>query len=210
MSTFRTFAAAVAATLTLGSAVQANTIVDIAAGDDRFSTLVAAVSAAGLVETLQGEGPFTVFAPVNEAFAALPEGTVETLLKPENKDQLVQILNDGPELHPKPGDEPCRRPRVSFGVGPGTSLTTGRPAATSRPPLRSFSSSPSRRLLFLLTVGQPIELRPRVGGTADFGKTDVPAAPPESRELRPHARRSCLRIQVAVSSRLRPQMTARL
>ena len=67
-------------------------IVDIAAGNDDFSTLVAAVSAAGLVETLKGDGPFTVFAPTNAAFAALPEGTVETLLKPENKDQLVKVL----------------------------------------------------------------------------------------------------------------------
>ena len=62
----------------------------VAAGS--FTTLVAAVQAAGLVDTLKGEGPFTVFAPTDEAFAALPEGTVETLLKPENKDQLVAIL----------------------------------------------------------------------------------------------------------------------
>jgi len=81
-----------AAALMIGGAAQANTIVDIAAGDDRFSTLVAAVTAAGLVETLQGEGPFTVYAPVNEAFAALPEGTVDTLLQPENKDQLTNVL----------------------------------------------------------------------------------------------------------------------
>lgn len=67
-------------------------IVDTAAGNDAFETLVAAVQAAGLVETLKGEGPFTVFAPTDEAFAALPEGTVESLLKPENKDQLVSIL----------------------------------------------------------------------------------------------------------------------
>lgn len=67
-------------------------IVDIAAGNEDFSTLVAAVSAAGLVETLKSEGPFTVFAPTNAAFAALPEGTVETLLKPENKDQLIKVL----------------------------------------------------------------------------------------------------------------------
>src|SRR6056297_2754202 len=57
-----------------------------------FGTLLAAVEAAGLVETLQGEGPFTVFAPTDEAFAALPEGTVEELLKPENIDQLTAIL----------------------------------------------------------------------------------------------------------------------
>lgn len=67
-------------------------IVAVASGNDDFSTLVAAVSAAGLVETLQGDGPFTVFAPTNEAFAKLPAGTVESLLKPENKDTLVSIL----------------------------------------------------------------------------------------------------------------------
>jgi len=67
-------------------------IVDIAASNDEFSTLVAAVTAAGLVETLKGDGPFTVFAPTNEAFAALPAGTVENLLKPENKDKLISIL----------------------------------------------------------------------------------------------------------------------
>lgn len=70
----------------------ADTIVEIAAADARFSTLVAAVTAAGLAEPLSGPGPFTVFAPVNDAFAALPAGTVETLLKPENKGQLTDIL----------------------------------------------------------------------------------------------------------------------
>lgn len=67
-------------------------IVDTAVDAGDFNTLVAAVQAAGLVETLKGEGPFTVFAPTDAAFAALPEGTVETLLKPENKDQLIAIL----------------------------------------------------------------------------------------------------------------------
>ncbi|MBK1669039.1 Nex18 symbiotically induced protein [Rhodovibrio sodomensis] len=67
-------------------------VVDIAAGDDRFETLVQAVQAADLAETLSGEGPFTVFAPTDEAFANLPEGTVENLLKPENRDQLRAIL----------------------------------------------------------------------------------------------------------------------
>ncbi len=67
-------------------------IIDLAVGTESLSTLVAAVKAAGLVETLQGDGPFTVFAPTNEAFAALPAGTVENLLKPENKDQLIAIL----------------------------------------------------------------------------------------------------------------------
>ena len=67
-------------------------IVDIAAANPDFSTLVAAVKQAGLVETLKGAGPYTVFAPTNAAFAALPAGTVENLLKPENKDKLVAIL----------------------------------------------------------------------------------------------------------------------
>lgn len=67
-------------------------IVEIAASNEDFSTLVAAVSAAGLVDTLKGDGPFTVFAPTNAAFAALPKGTVENLLKPENKDQLIKVL----------------------------------------------------------------------------------------------------------------------
>jgi uncharacterized surface protein with fasciclin (FAS1) repeats len=67
-------------------------IVDTAVAAGSFNTLVAAVQAAGLVETLKGDGPFTVFAPTDAAFAALPEGTVESLLKPENRDQLVAVL----------------------------------------------------------------------------------------------------------------------
>ena len=76
------------------------TIVEIAVGNPDFSTLVAALQAAGLVEALSGEGPFTVFAPTNEAFAQLPAGTLETLLLPENKDKLVAILT----YHVVPGD----------------------------------------------------------------------------------------------------------
>ena len=67
-------------------------IVENAVNSKDHTTLVAAVQAAGLVETLQGDGPFTVFAPTNDAFAKLPAGTVDTLLKPENKDQLTKIL----------------------------------------------------------------------------------------------------------------------
>lgn len=67
-------------------------IVGVAVENGSFKTLVAAVQAAGLVETLSGEGPFTVFAPTDAAFAALPAGTVESLLKPENKDTLINIL----------------------------------------------------------------------------------------------------------------------
>ncbi|SNS10265.1 Uncaracterized surface protein containing fasciclin (FAS1) repeats [Belliella buryatensis] len=69
-----------------------NDIVDLAAQTEFLSTLVAAVQAGDLVGVLKGDGPFTVFAPTNDAFAKLPAGTVENLLKPENKDQLVQIL----------------------------------------------------------------------------------------------------------------------
>ena len=67
-------------------------IIENAVNSKDHTTLVAAVKAAGLVDTLQGAGPFTVFAPTNEAFAALPKGTVDTLLKPENKDQLTKVL----------------------------------------------------------------------------------------------------------------------
>lgn len=104
--TFRIVSAALAAAMMLasGAAFAANpevggapmyedkNIVENAVNSADHTTLVAAVQAAGLVETLQGPGPFTVFAPTNEAFAALPAGTVETLLKPENKEKLVKIL----------------------------------------------------------------------------------------------------------------------
>lgn len=74
------------------AAAEAGTIVDVASSDDTFSTLVAAVQAADLVDTLSSEGPFTVFAPTDEAFAALPEGVLEQLLLPENEEALTQIL----------------------------------------------------------------------------------------------------------------------
>ena len=74
-------------------------IVDIASGDSRFKTLVSALKAAGLVDTLKGKGPFTVFAPTDEAFAKLPPNTLNDLLKPENKETLVKILT----YHVAPG-----------------------------------------------------------------------------------------------------------
>lgn len=76
----------------LVSVGSAKTLVEIAAGSPDHTTLVAAVTAAGLVETLSGPGPFTLFAPTNEAFAKLPAGTVDSLLKPENKAKLIAIL----------------------------------------------------------------------------------------------------------------------
>lgn len=74
------------------SYVHKNDIVDIASGDDNFSTLVLAVKTANLVTTLQGDGPFTVFAPTNAAFAKIDSKTIKTLLSPEGKDQLTKIL----------------------------------------------------------------------------------------------------------------------
>lgn len=93
---------AVAATLAACAPMTASEpdIVDVASGNPEFSTLVAAVQAAGLVETLKGTGPYTVFAPTNAAFAALPSGTVESLLKSENKDKLAAILT----YHVIPGE----------------------------------------------------------------------------------------------------------
>lgn len=76
----------------LDEAIAAPSILEIAASNPDFSTLVAAVNAAGLTETLASEGPFTVFAPTNAAFAALPAGTLDELLLPENKDQLARIV----------------------------------------------------------------------------------------------------------------------
>lgn len=91
----RTFIALAATTALAAPAFadgHAKDIVDTAAAAGSFTTLLAAAEAAGLVETLKGDGPLTVFAPTDDAFAALPEGTVETLLMPENKDQLIDIL----------------------------------------------------------------------------------------------------------------------
>ncbi len=102
--TFKTILAASALALAAGGALAANpmvggapmyenrNIIENAVNSADHTTLVAAVQAAGLVETLQGAGPFTVFAPTNAAFDKLQAGTVETLLKPENKDQLVKVL----------------------------------------------------------------------------------------------------------------------
>ncbi|MEI7860466.1 MAG: fasciclin domain-containing protein [Acidimicrobiales bacterium] len=79
-------------TTTMAPEAATQSIVEIASGNPDFSTLVTAVKAAGLVDTLSGPGPYTVFAPTNAAFAALPAGTVETLLMPENKATLAKIL----------------------------------------------------------------------------------------------------------------------
>ncbi|AXQ94809.1 fasciclin domain-containing protein [Cereibacter azotoformans] len=89
-----------AAILAAPAFAQTGDIVETATGAGNFTTLLAAAEAADLVETLKGEGPFTVFAPTDAAFAALPEGTVEDLLKPENKERLTEILT----YHVVPGE----------------------------------------------------------------------------------------------------------
>lgn len=94
-------------------------IVDTAVANGSFTTLVAAVQAAGLVETLKGPGPFTVFAPTDDAFKKLPAGTVEDLLKPENKEQLVKILT----YHVVAGD--IRSAALAGTVTPATTVQGG-------------------------------------------------------------------------------------
>ena len=95
-------------------------IVDIALGSEDHTTLVAAVKAAGLVETLKSEGPFTVFAPTNAAFNKLPEGTVETLLKPENKGMLTNILT----YHVVAGNLDANAVVAAIKKGKGTATVT--------------------------------------------------------------------------------------
>ena len=104
-------------------------IVDTAVAAGSFKTLVAAVKAAGLVDTLKGDGPFTVLAPTDEAFAKLPAGTVETLLKPENKDKLVA----DPDLprHPRQGDGRRRRQARRQGGQDGRGQRRSRSTSTA-------------------------------------------------------------------------------
>ncbi|MEL7224927.1 MAG: fasciclin domain-containing protein [Cyanobacteria bacterium P01_D01_bin.36] len=99
-------------------------LVEIAASSESFTTLTAAIEAADLVEVLSGETAYTVFAPTNEAFAALPEGTLETLLKPENRDQLVQILT----YHVVPGSvtsDQLSSGMVATAAGPNIDVAIG-------------------------------------------------------------------------------------
>ena len=92
MKKITTYVFSLLTTATLLMGAPKKDIVDTAVEAGSFKTLVAAVKAAGLVDTLKGDGPFTVFAPTDDAFAKLPSGTIDSLLKPENKDKLVSIL----------------------------------------------------------------------------------------------------------------------
>jgi uncharacterized surface protein with fasciclin (FAS1) repeats len=100
-------ALALAAGLTISVVAQTGDVVDTAVGAGQFKTLATALKAAGLVSTLKGSGPFTVFAPTDAAFAKLPKGTVEDLLKPENKAKLTEILT----YHVVPGKVMAARSR---------------------------------------------------------------------------------------------------
>ena len=114
------------ASLTAGTATKNKDLVAVAADAGSFNTLVAAVKAAGLVETLQGDGPFTIFAPTDAAFAKLPAGTVDDLLKPENKAKLVAVLT----YHVVPGkimaaDVTTSKPNTVNGQPLSISVTDG-------------------------------------------------------------------------------------
>ena len=102
------------------TAQKASDIVDVAAASKAHTTLVAAVKAADLVTTLKGKGPFTVFAPTNDAFAKLPPGTVETLLKPENKSKLAGLLT----YHVVAGTLDAKAVHAAINNGKGTAVLT--------------------------------------------------------------------------------------
>jgi uncharacterized surface protein with fasciclin (FAS1) repeats len=128
-------------------------IIQNAVNSDDHTTLVTAVKAGGLVETLQGAGPFTVFAPTNAAFAALPAGTVQTLLKPENKDALGKVLT----YHVVPGRLDSRALDQQIGMGGGKAV------------LRTVQGEP----LTIQGSGKNLMVTDEKGGTARITIADV-------------------------------------
>ena len=128
-------------------------IVENAVNSPIHTTLVAAVKAAGLVPTLEGKGPFTVFAPTNDAFAKLPAGTVDTLLKPENKDQLVKILT----YHVVPGKYDSKKIEKMIKAGGGKAT------------INSVEGEP----LTFTSSGGTITITDAKGGTATVTTADV-------------------------------------
>ena len=129
-------------------------IVDNAVNSADHTTLVAAVKAAGLVETLKGKGPFTVFAPTNAAFAQLPEGTIPTLLKPENKDQLIKVLT----YHVVAGSYDTEALTKSIKSGHGQAT------------LKTVSGG---WLTFMMNGDRNIVIRDEKGGVANISTYDV-------------------------------------
>jgi uncharacterized surface protein with fasciclin (FAS1) repeats len=135
------------------SHVPTKDIVDNAVNSADHTTLVAAVKAAGLVDTLKGPGPFTVFAPINEAFARLPAGTVDTLLKPENKDMLTKILT----YHMVAGRISVAELRKQIKAGGG------------KAELKTVQGEP----LWVMMDGNKIMLKDQKGGMATITIADV-------------------------------------
>jgi uncharacterized surface protein with fasciclin (FAS1) repeats len=132
----------------------AKDIVSNAVNSKDHTTLVAAVKAAGLVETLQGKGPFTVFAPINGAFAALPAGTVETLLKPENKGTLTSVLT----YHVVPGRLTARDILAAIKQGKGSA---------------TFTTVNGQTLTAMLNGPMNVAIRDASGGVSNISTYDV-------------------------------------
>jgi uncharacterized surface protein with fasciclin (FAS1) repeats len=130
------------------------TIVGNAVNSADHTTLVAAVKAAGLVDTLNGKGPFTVFAPTNEAFGDLPAGTVDTLLKPENKATLTKILT----YHVVAGDYDTTKLRAMIIAGGGTATLT---------------TVEGGKLMFMMNGSSNIQVKDAKGAIADITISDV-------------------------------------
>jgi uncharacterized surface protein with fasciclin (FAS1) repeats len=130
------------------------TIVGNAVNSADHTTLVAAVKAAGLVDTLNGKGPFTVFAPTNEAFGALPDGTVPTLLKPENKAMLTKVLT----YHVVAGDYDTTKLRAMILAGGGTATLT---------------TVEGGKLQFMMNGSANIQVKDAKGDVADITIADV-------------------------------------
>jgi uncharacterized surface protein with fasciclin (FAS1) repeats len=130
------------------------TIVANAVNSGDHTTLVAAVKAAGLVPTLSGAGPFTVFAPTNEAFAALPAGTVDTLLKPENKADLTKVLT----YHVVAGDYTSTKLRALILKGHGTA---------------QLATVQGEKLTFMMNGSSNIAVKDEKGGVSDIAIADV-------------------------------------
>lgn len=133
---------------------QSKTIVENAVNSADHTTLVAAVQAAGLVDTLNQDGPFTVFAPVNSAFSALPEGTVETLLKPENKSQLQKVLT----YHVVPGQLTFVKMKKMIRKGEGQA---------------TFDTASGGKLVATLNGPNNIVIKDDMGGVANINVYDV-------------------------------------
>jgi uncharacterized surface protein with fasciclin (FAS1) repeats len=138
-----------------GAAMSQNkNIIENASKSDDHTTLVAAVKAADLVDTLEGKGPFTVFAPTNEAFAALPAGTVDTLLKPENKGQLTKILT----YHVVPGKLTAKDLMAKIMGGNGTTM---------------LKTVQGEELTFMMSGDKGISMKDAQGNTANVTIADV-------------------------------------